>query len=84
MGTEGCPHPEAVREIIRETVFETLKSLGIDVTHPMEVQADLRSLREWRQSMKAIWRSAVLGFVGILITGACAALWIGIKYFIVR
>ncbi len=77
--SDRCPHADEIRDIIRETVRETLRGLGVDTSHPFEVQADLRSLREWRQSMKAFRRSAFLGIVGVVVSGACAALWIGFK-----
>ena len=77
--TSSCPHPEEIREIIRETVRETLRGLGVDTRNPLETQADFRSLREWRQSMRAFRRSAVIGLIGIVVSGACAAFWVGLK-----
>jgi hypothetical protein len=37
------------REVIRETVRETLISLGVDHTNPIEVQKDFAALRELRK-----------------------------------
>ncbi len=78
----GCPRKDEIRDIIRETVKETLRGLGVDTSHPLEVQADLRSLREWRTAMRSIRRNAFLAFIGIVVSGTCAAVWIGIKHMV--
>ena len=36
------------REIVKQTVRETLTTLGFDVRHPLEVQKDMAALREVR------------------------------------
>ncbi len=73
---------EELREVIRDTVRETLSALGIDVRHPFEMQADLRALREWRLAMRSVRRNALLALVGLLTTGLGTALWVGIKIYL--
>lgn len=70
---------EEMRELIRDTVRETLLSLGIDARNPISMQADFRALREWRQAVQAARRNAALAVIGMLITAAGTALWLGIK-----
>lgn len=72
---------EELRELMQQTVCETLTRLGIDVRNPIELQADMRALREWRLLMKAIRKSAIVSLLGLLVTGLGTATWIGIKSF---
>jgi len=71
--------PEDVRDIVRETVRETLESLGFDLRNPTETQADMQALREWRLIVRRARGHVVITLLGILVTGACAALWLGLK-----
>lgn len=73
---------EELRELMQETVCETLTHLGIDTRNPIEFQADMRALREWRLLMKSARKSAILTLLGILITGLGTAVWVGLKTFI--
>lgn len=76
------PIDDELRDVIRTTVRETLTSLGIDVTHPIETQADLAYLREFRTTTKAMLRKALLAAVGGLVTGGLACFWLGFKAFL--
>lgn len=71
--------PEEVREMIRQTVRETFTTLGVQVNDPIEVQKDFQHLREWRTTTDSIKKKGIMTMVGILITGAVAAAWLGIK-----
>lgn len=44
-----------------------------------ETQADLMHLRKWRKTMERVQSKGILTLVGLLITGACAAVWIGLQ-----
>lgn len=70
---------ELMREVARETAKETLRGLGADVDHPLEMQHDFARLRSWRQAMDAIQKKVYLTLVGILITGLAAAIYISFK-----
>lgn len=67
------------KEVAKETVKETFLTLGVDASKPMEVQADFHFLRDCREGSEKIKSKAGLAVVGVLVTTALAALWIGIK-----
>lgn len=70
---------EDMEEIVSKAVAETLVRLGIAVDNPIEMQRDMQYLRDWRRSSESIKSKAILVMVGIFVTGACGALWLGIK-----
>lgn len=67
------------RDVIRETVHETLTELGVDHSDPMEMQKDFQHLREWRITMDQARNKSILAIVGFLTVGIMTALWIGFK-----
>jgi hypothetical protein len=70
---------EDIRRVIKETVLETMLVLGIDASHPIEFQNDMRTLREWRLSSKVVRRGLIMGVIVTILSGAMAAVWIGFK-----
>ena len=64
-----------LRSLISDTVRETLTSIGVDHTDPMEMQRDLQYLRAWRKSSDSIRSKAILTSVAILVTGTFGLLW---------
>lgn len=44
-----------------------------------DFQADLMHLRKWRTAMDGVQSKGVLTVVGLVVTGAAAALWVGFK-----
>lgn len=76
---EASLSKEEVQQVVTESVRQTLIQLGISGDDPIEMQKDMRHLREWRTSMENIHRRSLLAMIGIAITGAGAALWVGIK-----
>lgn len=72
-----------IRDIIDVSVThginERLLVLGIDLASPRNVQADMIWVRSSRERCERIgWQIIVIG-VGLLLTGAFAAFWIGFK-----
>jgi hypothetical protein len=70
---------DEVRELMRETVRETLTGLGVKVDDPIEVQKDFQHLREWRETTESIKSKGILAMAGIVASGLVAAAWLGIK-----
>lgn len=70
---------EEMRELIQETVRETLTTLGIQAGDPIETQRDFQFLRDTRKATASARAKAFLVVMGILITGGSYALWEGIK-----
>ncbi len=68
-----------MKNLVSETVRETLIELGIAHDAPLEMQKDFQVLREWRLASEAIRRKGVLTVFGIVIAGITAAFWVGIK-----
>ena len=68
-----------LKEIVSESVYETLTLLGLDHENPLEMQRDFQYLREWRTASEKIKTQGLMVILAILITGLCGALWLGIK-----
>lgn len=70
---------EELRVLVAESVKQTLVQIGIASSDPIEMQKDMLHLREWRKSMEAVKTKSFLTLITIAITGALAALWVGLK-----
>ena len=70
---------EKQRELIKETVHETLLSLGLEIDDPIKMQKDFQHLREWREASESLKSHGLTTLVGILLAGMIGAIWIGIK-----
>jgi hypothetical protein len=70
---------EEVRALVREAVRETLTSIGVDQSDPLEVQRDLAWLRDVRQASRSARGKALAALIGLLVTAAAGALWVGLR-----
>lgn len=73
---------EEIEEVVEQTIERTFLRFGIDLSTPEKVvqfQDDLRYVREWRTSMAAVRRAGLTAAIGTLVTGAIAALLIGLR-----
>ena len=70
---------EEYRELIKETVKETLLSLGLEVDDPIKVQRDFQHLREWRETSESLKSKGLVTLFGIILSGGLGALWLGFK-----
>jgi hypothetical protein len=68
-----------VKKIVAEAVAETLLTLGIDTTDPVELQKDMAHLRAWRESVATVKQQGLVTAVGILVAGALGLLWLAFK-----
>lgn len=62
-----------IQAIAKAAVRETLLTIGVDTSDSDEIlklQADFRHLRDWRESVDAVKKKALLTAVGIVVTGA--------------
>jgi hypothetical protein len=75
---------DEVHNVVRETVRETLLSMGVDTTDPIEMQRDFQAVRDWRLVCEAIRSKGLMTLVGILIAGVLGALLVGLKDVILR
>lgn len=75
---------EELRQLMRETVTEALTKLGMDTSHPLEVQRDFQFVRDWRITTESVKGKAVLAAVGITVVGILSLVWLGIKSIISR
>lgn len=65
-----------IKKIVSETVHETLIRIGIDAADPLELQADMQHLRNWRQSVNTVKRQSLMTAVGVLTTGILGLLYV--------
>lgn len=70
---------EELKTLMEEAVQDAFLKMGIDSNDPLEMQRDFQHLREWRVAVAAMRTKGMLTILGILIAGAAAALWIGIR-----
>ena len=70
---------EQLRSVVKDTVSETLVRMGIDAEDPIEMQKDFSHLRQWRTATDSARTKGVVALVGILVTGICAAVWMGLQ-----
>lgn len=68
-----------MRLLIRQTVSDTLTSLGIDHGEPHEMQKDFLHLREQRISSDAVKKKFQLTLVVTFLTGIIALIIMGVK-----
>ena len=67
------------REIVRETVRETLTALGMDAADPLAVQQDLAWVRQARIGSQQVKKVARRTVVAGGITGGAYLIWQGLK-----
>ena len=68
-----------VHDIVRTAVTQTLVSLGMDASDPLKLQQDMHYLRETREAHERIRTKIVLVLIGLGLTSAVGAMWIGLK-----
>ncbi|MBL4908946.1 MAG: hypothetical protein JKX78_03835 [Alteromonadaceae bacterium] len=68
-----------LRDLIQQTITQTLTTIGVDATDPHKMQKDFIHLREMRESGEAMKKKTQVTLLGIFITGAIAAIALGIK-----
>lgn len=68
-----------VAELVATTVRQTLIQLGIDTANPLEMQADFRHLREWREANRELKHKGMMALIGIVLSGAAALILLGVK-----
>jgi hypothetical protein len=74
---------ELIEDVVEKTIEQTFLKFGIDLSTPekvVQLQDDLRYVREWRTSMTMVRRAGLTAAIGTLVTGAIAALWLGVRH----
>lgn len=75
---------EQLIKIVKDTVHETLLTLGVDVDDPLEMQRDFQHIRDLRIATNIIKKRALHVLVGVVVAGIIAAFWIGFKDILLR
>ena len=70
---------KAAKEAATEAVREVFLSLGIKLDDAIEVQADMRHLRSWRQSVEKVKTQSLMSAVIVITTGVLGLIWIAVK-----
>lgn len=70
---------DEVEAVVHMAVRETLLSMGVDTSDPIEMQRDFQSLRDWRRTSEAIRSKGTLTLIGIVTAGVLGAVWVGLK-----
>ena len=68
-----------LKTLVTEGVYDALTRLGVDAQNPVEMQKDFQHLRDWRKATSEVQKKSLCLIVGILLSGLCAAAWLGIK-----
>jgi hypothetical protein len=70
---------EEIKALISEGVQDAFTKMGVDVSNPIEMQKDMRHLRDWRVASDNVKKRGLLTFVTIIVVAAVGAVWVGIK-----
>jgi hypothetical protein len=68
-----------LREVIRETVKETLVQYGMETSDPTDVQKDLAFVRRCRTYSEQIGSKIVCVAVGAIVLFVGGGIWLAIK-----
>jgi len=69
---------EDLREIIKETVDETLVRLGVASDDPLDMQRDFQFLREFRLATEKVKTKGMFAAVGAIVVAILGVLWMGL------
>lgn len=70
---------EACRQLVRDTVRETLESVGFDMREPNKVQADMYYLRKLRHGSEDMMQLLRRSAITLSFTTALYLLWEAVK-----
>ena len=70
---------EIARHAAKEAVEATFTKLGFDIHEPTAMQADMLFIRNWRMAQRQVRKVSIGTAAGIVVTGVCAMIWMGIK-----
>jgi hypothetical protein len=64
-----------IKAVVIDAVHETLKSLGVNMDEPFEVQRDFQYLRSWRTAVQTVKTAGLKASVGVFVTGLLGLVW---------
>jgi len=67
-----------LHNLVKETVNETLLTLGMNTNDPIEVQKDFQYIREFRVGATAVKRRGVMTLVSLLVTAIAGLIWVSV------
>lgn len=70
---------EELRELIRETVRESLSALGMESDDPSEMQQDFQHLREMRLMVAEVKRRGLFWLLGALAAAIMGLVLLGVR-----
>lgn len=73
---------EDVRAIVKETVHETLMTLGVDIHDASQVQQDMAHIRKLRLGCEATKRNIIRAFLTVSVPSAVYIFWETFKHII--
>lgn len=68
-----------IKQIVSDTVAETLLKMGINTQDPIALQADFQHLRAWRESIGTVKRQSLTTAIGLITAGFLGLIWMSIK-----
>jgi hypothetical protein len=68
-----------IEAVVGKAVSQTLLKLGIDVDNPLEFQADMQHLRNWRQSVDTVKKQSLMTAIAILTAGVLGLVWMAVR-----
>jgi hypothetical protein len=69
-----------IRDLIKETVDETLIRLGVASDDPLDMQRDFQFLREFRTSTEKIKSKGILAAIGLIVAALLGVAWVGFTH----
>jgi len=72
-------HKDDLKKLIKETVNETLVTLGVDPDDPQKAQANMAFLEKMRKGSEDTARIVKRSAIGAFVTAGLYMIWLGIQ-----
>jgi hypothetical protein len=76
---KSAPAPIELDAVVRTSVHQTLITLGIDTSDPIQIQQDFAFLSEMRAAHSKVRTRGMMIMVGLVLTSIATAAWLGLK-----
>lgn len=70
---------EQFDDLVLKTIATILTSFGIDEADRQEIKLDFQHVRRSRKAYELVQKTTIRTAIGVLVTGALAAFWLGIQ-----
>ena len=73
-----------IKDAVKDGINDVLKTIGVDVDNPKEMQKDFIFIRDVRQGTEKVKYKVLFTFIGVCMAGTLVALWQGFKDSVIK